>query len=196
MPFPRVVPHSDGAGVVDGVLGGVGSLASQLATWGGARVIATVRRPADIALVDPAVARDVIAIEEADAVDQIRSLAPRGVDRIIEVSFADNVDLDAAVARNNTVIAAYATGVDRPDFPFWPMLFNNVTMRLLGSDDFPAEAKQHAARDLTHVAHHLHIPTATPVPLSETVDAHERVDAGSRARVLVDVRAGSTESGW
>ncbi|RPE38679.1 hypothetical protein EDD90_1599 [Streptomyces sp. Ag109_O5-1] len=32
------------------------------------------------------------------------------------------------------------------------LLFNNVTLRLLGSDDFPAEAKRQAARDLTAAA--------------------------------------------
>ena len=31
---------------------------------------------------------------------------------------------------------------DRPDFPFWPMLFDNIAIRLLGSDDFPVEAKR------------------------------------------------------
>jgi hypothetical protein len=39
-------------------------------------------------------------------------------------------------------IAAYASRQDRPTFPFWPMLFNNTTIRLLGSDDFPSEAKE------------------------------------------------------
>jgi hypothetical protein len=33
------------------------------------------------------------------------------------------------------VIAAYATDVDRPDFPFWPMLFDSLVIRLLGRDD-------------------------------------------------------------
>ena len=51
--------------------------------------------------------------------------------------------------RNGAVIAAYATRRDRPEIPFWPLLFDNVTLRLLGSDDFPAEAKRQAARDLT-----------------------------------------------
>jgi hypothetical protein len=40
----------------------------------------------------------------------IRALAPDGVDRIIEVASSENVDLDAAVAKNNAVIAAYAWG--------------------------------------------------------------------------------------
>ena len=106
-----------------------------------------------------------------------------------EVSFSDNVDFDAAVARNNTVIAAYATRRDRSDFPFWPMLFDNMTIRLIGSDDFPAAAKQQAARGLTAAAHQGALSTSigTPLPLERTAEAHDLVDAGSRQRVLVAI---------
>jgi NADPH2:quinone reductase len=49
-----------------------------------------------------------------------------------------DADLDAAVVRNGAVLAAYASPKDRPELPFWPLLFANVTIRLLGSDDFPS----------------------------------------------------------
>ena len=109
------------------------------------------------------------------------------MDRIIEVAFSDNADLDAAVAKNQAVIAAYASRTDRPDFPFWPMLFDNITIRLLGSDDFPAEAKQHAAADLTAAARDnaLSIPVDAVLPLELAAQAHDRVDAGPRGRVLL-----------
>jgi NADPH:quinone reductase len=132
--------------LVHGMLGGVSSLAAQLARWGGATVIATVTRSSDLASVDPAVVAHAVALDQSDPAGAIREFAPKGVDRIVEVAFSDNADLDAAVVGNDAVIAAYATRADRPEFPFWPMLFANVTIRLLGSDDFPAEAKQQAAR--------------------------------------------------
>src|SRR4051794_14822618 len=66
----------------------------------------------------------------------IRRVAPDGVQRIVEVSLSDNADLDAAVAAPEAVIAAYATRDPRPEIDFWPMLFANLTIRLLGSDDF------------------------------------------------------------
>src|SRR4051795_671580 len=62
-----------------------------------------------------------VALDAADPAAAIREHAPDGVDRIIEVGFSENVDLDARVARNTAVIAAYATRADRPGFPFWPM---------------------------------------------------------------------------
>jgi NADPH2:quinone reductase len=133
--------------LVHGVLGGVASMAAQLSRWGGATVIGTVRSERDLHLTDAAV-----ALDHPDPAAAIRSLAPDGVDRIIEVAFSANADLDAAVAANGCVIAAYSTDVPRPDFPFWPMLFANVTIRLLGSDDFPREAKQQATAALTAAA--------------------------------------------
>ena len=151
-------------------------------------VIGTVTRERDLNLVNPAVAHTV-ALDQPDPIDAIRANAPAGVDRIVEVAFSDNADLDDAVAANDAVIAAYATRHDRPEIPFWPMLFANLTIRLLGSDDFPAAAKHQAAADLTTAAREgaLSIPIGDPLPLEQIATAHDRVDAGARQRVLVKI---------
>ncbi|MEY9836295.1 NADPH:quinone reductase [Streptacidiphilus sp. EB103A] len=177
--------------LVHGVLGGVGSLAAQLAHWAGGTVIGTVRRGSDLDRVDPAVVDHVVALDQDDPVAAIRAHAPRGVERIIEVSLSDNADLDSAVAVNGAVIAAYATRTSPAEIPFWPLLFNNVTLRMLGSDDFPAEARRQAARDLTAAAAvgALSIDLGDRFPLAEIAKAHDRVDAGGRGRVLVDIPA-------
>jgi NADPH:quinone reductase len=175
--------------LVHGALGGVGTLAAQLARWGGATVIATVRRARDRDQVSPSTAEHVVALDQPDPAAAIREIAPDGVDRIIEVAFSDNIDLDAAVVKNQAVIAAYATRAERPSLPFWPLLFDNTTIRLLGSDDFPPAAKHQAAADLTTAAHQdaLSIPIGTPLPLDQAAAAHDRVDAGSRERVLLTI---------
>jgi NADPH:quinone reductase len=175
--------------LVHGVLGGVGALAAQLARWGGATVIGTVRQRGDLErVVNPAVAH-VVALDEPDPAGAIRAHAGGGVDRIVEVAFSDNVDLDATVAKNQTIIAAYASREDRPGFPFWPMLFDNMTIRLLGSDDFPAAAKQQAAADLTAAARDgaLSISIEDPLPLEQATQAHDRVDGGDRGRILLAI---------
>ncbi|MGW0611394.1 NADPH:quinone reductase [Streptomyces sp. NPDC002788] len=175
--------------LVHGVLGGVGSLAAQLARWGGATVLATVRHGADLGRVDPAVVSHTVALDQDDPAAAIRAHAPRGVDRIVEVSLSDNADLDNAVAANEAVISAYATRADRTGIPFWPLLFNNVTLRLIGSDDFPAEAKRQAARDLTAAAAvgALTAPAVARYSLQDIARAHNHVDSGDRGRVLVAV---------
>lgn len=69
------------------------------------------------------------------------------------------------------------------------MLFDNITIRLLGSDDFPVVAKEQAAQDLTAAAAKgaLSIPIGTPRPLARTAEAHDQVDAGSRSRILLAI---------
>lgn len=170
--------------VVHGVLGGVGRLAAQLAVWGGAKVIGTVRRSADLEAAPAGLDRTFSLDESAEMVREVD-----GVDRIIEVDFSDNVDLDASILRNGGVIAAYATREARPGFPFWPMLFDNITIRLLGSDDFAADARAAAARDLTtaSAAGALDIPIADPLPRDQIAAAHDLVDAGNRERILLTI---------
>ena len=68
--------------------------------------------------VDAAVAHPV-ALDQAPE-QAIRALAPGGVDRIIEVAFSENADLDAAVAATGGVVAVYATRRDRPDITAAP----------------------------------------------------------------------------
>jgi NADPH2:quinone reductase len=172
------------------VLGSVSSLAAQLAHSAGATVIGTVVRSGDLENVDTSVVSHPVALDDADPAAAIREHAPDGVDRIVDVGFSDNADLDAAVVANDAVIATYASRVERPEIPFWPLLFANVTLRLLGSDDFSPAAKQQAGRDLTAAARDgaLRIPVAPARPLAEIVAAHEHVDNGPRnGRVLVAI---------
>ncbi len=181
-------PVRDRVVLVHGVLGAVGSLAAQLAASGGARVIGTVRQAAALAQAEvPAV-----ALNAPDAAARIRELAPDGVNRIVEVALSANADLDAEIVGPDAVIAAYSSPDARPALPFWPLLFANVTLRLLGSDDFPVEARRQAARDLTEAAAAgtLRIRVAAVYPLAEVAAAHEAVEAGSpTGRVLVDPAA-------
>lgn len=175
--------------LVHGVLGGVGSLAAQLARWHGATVIGTVRTEADADLARAHGTDNIVVLSNDEAVTHVRDLAVGGVDRIVEVSFSDNIEFDAAIAKNNTVIAAYGTRDDRPSMPFWPMLFDNITIRLLGSDDFSREAKLAAAADLTEAASTgaLSIAVSDLLPLDRIADAHDRVDAGTRTRVVLQI---------
>ena len=182
-------PVSGQTVLVHGARGSVGSLAAQLAQWAGATVIGTVRTEAEVRDVSAATAHHVVSLQ-SDPAAAIRRVAPDGVDRIIEVALSANADLDAAVVRNGAVLAAYASPADRPELPFWPMLFANVTIRLLGSDDFPAEAKDAAARDLTQAAAQsaLSVTVAEVMPLARIAAAHELIESGTAAgRVLLSL---------
>src|SRR4051794_29886248 len=76
--------------LVHGVLGGVGSMAAQLAHWAGATVLAPARRTATPDSVAPAVVSQAFALAPDAPATAIRSYALQGVDRIIEVALSDN----------------------------------------------------------------------------------------------------------
>ena len=176
--------------LVHGVLGAVGSIAAQVARWAGARVVGSVRRAAQRERVAAHVASSVVALDHPDPVAEIRALAPQGIDRVVEVALSENIELDAAVVSQGAVIAVYGSPKPRLELPFWPLLFSNVTLRLLGSDDFPAEAKAEAARGLTQavVDGKLRIDAGRVFALPDIVTAHEVVERGDTGgRVLVRV---------
>ncbi len=72
--------------------------------------------------------------------------------------------------------------------PFWPLVFKNIRMFFLGSDDFPAEAKAAAARDLNAAleAKWAGFEDVHRFALSEIAEAHEYVESRkARGRVVV-----------
>jgi len=174
--------------LVHGVRGGVSGIAAQLAVWGGATVIGTVRRSSDLGAAGLPDLEHVVALDD-DPTAAIRRIAPDGVDRVVEVALDANADLDAAVIANDGVIATYFAHGERVSLPFPPLLFANVVLRFLGSDDFPASAKRAAMDDLVVAvaAGALRLQAGEVLPREEIARAHDDVDAGRSGRVLVAV---------
>src|SRR5580658_3475072 len=75
-------PVSGQTVLVHGVRGAVASLAAQLARWGGATVIGTVRTDAEAGQAGAETADHVVSLA-SDPVSAIRRLAPDGVDRVV-----------------------------------------------------------------------------------------------------------------
>ncbi len=175
--------------LVSGATGAVGSIATALAHWSGARVLATVRRPAQCETALALGADHVFLAAQPDLVAVVRSLAPDGVDRVVEVAFDANSALDSEILAVGGVIACYASTDPEPRIPYWPLAFGNATVRLLGSDDFPPAAKAQAARDLNACLSDgaLRVTIAARFPLERIADAHEAVAAGSGGRVILTI---------
>jgi NADPH:quinone reductase-like Zn-dependent oxidoreductase len=85
---------------------------------------------------------------DAELLVRIRALAPGGIDHIVEVAFGANIERDLELLKMGGSIATYATNAATPTIPFWPMVFKNIHLFFLGSDDFPPEAKAAATRDI------------------------------------------------
>lgn len=173
--------------LVRGGAGAVGGCAVHLAHRAGARVVATVGSATEEPAARRAGAEEVVAAGE-DLHARVRELAPAGVDHIVEVGFAANIDADVELLAPGGSIAAFATDVDEPRLPFWPLAFRNVSVHFLGSDDFKAHAKVSAARDLNAAlkAGWAGFDIAETFPLADIAAAHERVeDRDRRGRVVV-----------
>ncbi|MBV9294968.1 MAG: NADPH:quinone reductase [Acidobacteriaceae bacterium] len=175
--------------LIQGAAGAVGLCAVQLARRAGAYVIGAVRSSSDEASARKAGAHDVVLVD-AKLVQTVKSIAPKGVDHIVEVAFAANISADVELLNMGGSVATYATDNASPTIPFWPMVFKNIRLFFLGSDDFPRDAKMRAAEDLNAVleAGWSGFEIAERVPLSEISRAHDLVEHPVRSgRIVVIV---------
>lgn len=179
--------------LVHGGAGAVGSLACGLARLAGARVLATVRRLEDVDAARAAGAQAVVCSEGHTLqamTDALRAQAPEGIDHVVEVDLAGNLELDLAVLRIGGRIAAYASARPEPALPFWPLVFQNISLHFLGSDDFLPAQRQQAADDLNRLlaTGWRGIRIASRRPLADVVQAHLDVERQpGRGRVLLDI---------
>ncbi len=180
----------DGRAVlVQGAGGAVGLCAVQLARRGGAKVIGTVRSSSEEEIARKAGAHEVVRSDQELAA-RVRALAPEGIDHIVEVAFGANIDADLELLKMGGSIATYATDSGTPKIPFWPMVFKNIRLFFLGSDDFPRDAKVSATQDLNSAleAGWSGFEIAERIPLAEIARAHELAEHPvRRGRIVVTV---------
>jgi NADPH2:quinone reductase len=160
-----------------------------LARHAGARVIGTVRSSAEEPAARMAGAHEVV-LNDHGLVAGVKVLAPDGVDHIVEVAFGANIDADVEMLKMGGSIGAYATDTARPKIAFWLMVFKNIRVFFLGSDDFPTAAKVAATQDLNDAlqAGWAGFEIAERIPLAEIARAHELVEhPARRGRVVVTV---------
>jgi NADPH:quinone reductase len=183
--------------LVAGGAGAVGHAAIQLARWAGATVITTVSTDAKAALASSAGAHHVIRYTDADAAQQIRAIAPEGVDLIVEVAVGTNNALNLAVAHPRTTIAIYAN--DRGDgFSLdvgaamrLNLRYQFVLLYTVGLDALRAGAEDvnAAIRDgVLPIGDEAGLPLHR-FPLERTADAHDAVEQDAVGKVLIEVAA-------
>jgi NADPH2:quinone reductase len=180
--------------LVQGGAGAVGQCAVALGRHAGALVIATVRSDRDAAVSQRAGAHHVVVTGDRGAdeiVQLVRVHAPSGVDHVVEVAFDANVAADERLLKLGGSIATYATGNPSPAIPFWPLVFKNLRLFFLGSDDFPPAAKVAAARALNEALEGgwPGFEIGARFPLESIAEAHEAVEGRKvSGRVILIIR--------
>ncbi len=172
--------------LVQGAAGAVGSCAVAFAKQAGARVIARVRSESQRQAASRAGA-DAVIVSERDATPEIAALAPEGVALIVEVALAENLPCSVQVLAQGGTLSAYASNEPEPRLPFWPLLFKNVALMLIGSDDLNDEARSRAEQAIHRALSRgwLGLPVAARFGLDECAQAHEAVESGAVGRVIV-----------
>jgi len=181
--------------LIAGGAGAVGHAAIQLAHWAGARVITTVSSDEKAKLAQAAGADLVVNYRGGNAADEIRRLAPDGVDVVVEVAPAPNAALDAAVLAANGTVAVYATdGGNKLELPVGELMFRNLRYQFVLVYTVAAAAKDQAVADVTAAAADGALPVGDDAglplhrfPLEQTADAHVAVERGAVGKVLIDV---------
>ncbi len=163
--------------LVQGGAGAVGTCAVRLGRLAGATVIATVQTPEQADIAKEAGAHHVVQSGEGSAT-RVAAIAPGGVDHIVEVAFAANIASDERMLNLGGSIATYASNAPDATIPFWPLVFKNVRVFFLGSDDFPLDAKRQAARDLNDAIQKgwVGLPVGARFALEDIAEAHAFIE--------------------
>jgi len=168
--------------LVHGGAGAVGDYAVQWAKRAGARVIATVGSEAKAAHARASGADATVNRRAEDVVQRVLDLTDgQGVDRIVEVDFGANLEQDVALIKPNGVIASYSsTTQPEPVFPYYPLAYKGVTVRLVQAYILPEPARARALADIGEALRDggLRHRIARVFPLEETAAAHELQESG------------------
>ncbi|MDR6263755.1 NADPH:quinone reductase [Roseobacter sp. N2S] len=173
--------------LVSGGAGTVARYAIQMAKMGGAEVITTVSSEEKAAYVREAGADHVVNYRDANAAEQILDLTG-GVHRAVELEFGVNANLLAEVMRPNGTIAAYGSAANpAPQIPFMPMMFKDLTLRMVLVYILTPEARRFAVDGLTQLlatGRMTHSVAAT-FALDHVAEAHELVESADKMGSVV-----------
>jgi len=179
--------------LIAGGAGAVGHYAIQLARIKGARqIIATVSGPQKAALAREAGADVVLNYRTDDlpaAIDQATN--GLGVDRIVEVDFAANINTDIAVLRQDAEVIVYGSGVPEISVPFSPAIRKGVHLYFFIVYNLDPAVRERAIADLTALleGNQLIHNIAARLSLEQIAEAHDLVERGRvNGNIVLEVK--------
>jgi NADPH2:quinone reductase len=168
--------------LVAGGAGAVGHYAIQLAKLKGARqVIATVSGPEKASVARAAGADLVLNYKTEDLPSAIQEATQeQGVDRIVEVDLAANLNMDIALLRPDGEVIVYGSGAPEIPVPFSAAIRKGVHLYFFIVYNLNTDVRQRAIADLTILLeeNRLQHNIALRLPLAQIADAHDLVEGG------------------
>ena len=175
--------------LVYGATGAVGGYATQLAALSGARVIGVAGSTERCQLASRLGAEWVINRSEQDVVAAVREITvAKGVDIIIEVDAAANASKYGELLKFGGDVVIYGSGAAAIEVPFGPMIVRFANLHFFIVYNLSILARKAGIDLLTPLLKRgaLKHPQIEVFPLSKIANAHERVEAGAYAKIIVD----------
>ncbi len=183
----------DGKAVlVTGGAGAVGHYAIQFAKLGGAaRIIATVSGDAKGAIAIAAGADAFINYKTEDVAQRCNALTQgRGIDRIIEMDLAANIQSDLAALRPDGEIVVYGSGAPEIAVPFFASILKNARYYFFIVYNLNAADRASDLADVSRLLseNKLKHQIAARMPLAQAAQAHRLVESGQAVgNVVLDI---------
>jgi NADPH:quinone reductase len=160
-----------------------------MAVAGGARVIGTVSTPEAAVHVRLAGAFATIDRKREDVSARILELTEgQGVDRIVEVDFGANLELDAAVLKRNGTVASYSSSSNpTPVLPYYAFAAKGGNLRFIQGFLIPENQRLAGEKMIAELADtgRLKVAIGATLALHDIAKAHERVERGGLGNVVV-----------
>ena len=174
--------------VVFGAAGSVGAYATQLARLGAARVIAIVSTDAKAQVAQAAGADDVVNYRSDDVAARVRKLTSgQGADFIIDVDAAANARHYGDMLAFGGKVVIYGSGQAQIPLPFRPLILGFGTLYFFIVYKLPPDALRRTIEAINGLLRRgvLKHPRTDVFALEHAVAAHERVEQGADAKVLI-----------
>lgn len=177
--------------VVQGGGGAVGRIAVDLAVRSGATVVATGRSDRARSTAAARGAHHVLPTDPAQVARAVADLTGgTGAARIVEVDFAANQAADAAILARHGCVASYSCSSDRtPPLDYYAFARKAARLTFVQGNDITPEDLSAATECLTahFAAGHLRPDIAAIHPLANAALAHEAVEQGAPANIVVTI---------
>ncbi len=168
--------------LVTGGAGAVGHYAIQFARLTGARqILSTVSSPEKAALAKSAGADVVLNYKTEDIGMRVQETTGGcGIDRIVDVDFAGNIEIDLRFLKTGGEIVVYGSNAEGIGVPFFPMVLKHARLRFFLVYNLGSDLREQAIGHLTDMLEKscLTHNIAARLPLERIADAHELVEQG------------------
>lgn len=174
--------------LVPGAAGSVGFYVTQLAHKAGARVIAIVSNEQKATLAREIGAAETINYTSENLVERVQALTNgQGADAIIDVDAASHAPLYGSLLRFDGKAVVYGSNQPQVSMPFGPMILGFISIyyfivyKLPPAQMIEVLTGVQAALTQPGFKH----PSTSIYPLDDIVAAHQQVERGANAKVLI-----------